>query len=703
MDDDYDNDSVEHEKAEKSKHESGMDEAEFLKTVHELAKAGDDYWQDNREKAEDDLRFLNGEQWDSGVEETRRQDGRPCLTNNVLPVFVDTVLGDQRQNKPQIKINPVSLHQMPVVVADQAEGRISNIAGNADYSYAETMTALVRNIEYQCDAETAYDFAFQAAVESGMGFLRVRSDYLSDDTFDQDIIIEYMLNQFNVTVDPNAKNFVRNDMMWCFINDMMDKESFKRRYPNKLCEAPEGIDDQGGWFSEKTVRVSEYYERKPIDKTILLLSDGQMVSKDKVEPILDELKQQGIRVLRERKVKSYEVWWRKLTYHDVLEGPIKIPCSEIPVIPVFGKMSAIKGKITYRSIIRNSKDAQRMLNYWDSAATESVALAPKAPFIASAEQIEGYTDQWETANTKNYSVLMYKDPTGQGRPPQRAAMAQTPAAEIQLALSANEKIKSTMGIYDASLGNQGNETSGKAIIARQRQGDRGSFAFIDNLSKSIRQVGKILISMIPQIYDADRIIRLKFEDDSEDFVRINQQVFDVQTQKMITFHDLGAAKYDVVVTTGPSYATQRMEAAESMIAFAQAVPDAAKVMGDLIAKVMDWPNADEISKRLRKTLPPQMLSKDELEENQKDAPPTEPTPEQMLAKQDMDVKTQELQVRTQEAQADMVKANAQVELAKLKIAEAQQKIAQANINMTEQVQEAVAQVMAEMIASRGSA
>lgn len=666
----------------------------LLERVRKLVQAGDEYWKENREAAENDLMFLAGEQWPSGVKTERENDGRPCLTNNVLPTFVDTVLGDQRQNKPNIKINPVSLHNS--IQGDQSgNGQVQNMAGTKQYSYAETMTALVKNIEYTCDAESAYDFAFQNAVESGMGFIRVRNDYLSDDSFDQDILIENILNQFSVTIDPSAKNFTRSDAMWCFINDTMVKETFKMKYPDKQCEPPDDFVDEGGWYASNTVKVCEFYEREPVDKTICLMSDGRMMPMDMIEPVIDELQAQGVTIKRQRKVRSYRVWWRKVTAHDLLEGPIEVPCTTIPVIGVFGKMTAIKGRIIYRSIIRNSKDAQRMLNYWDSAATESVALAPRAPFIAAADQIEGFENDWKDANRKNISVLRYNRQVPNESPPMRSQTSSVPAAEITLAMNANEKIKATMGIYDASLGNQGNETSGKAIIARQRQGDRGSFAYIDNLSKAIRQVGKILIEMIPKIYDGERVIRLKFEDDTEDFVTINQTIIDQQTGEQFTIHDIGAAKYDVVVTTGPSYATQRMEAADSMIQFAQAVPNAAGLMGDLIAQVMDWPNADAIAKRLRKSLPPHMLSEEEQRQMEQDggAVQQQPTPEQQ-------VQMQELDVRAKEAQADAVKAESQVQIAQLKVQEAQQKMQQQGLELDEQVRDIVAEVMAEMYAAQ---
>lgn len=682
----------------------------LLSTARERARDGASYWKDNWEAAEDDLKFLGGEQWPSQIRTERELEERPCLVNNVLPTFVDQVLGDQRQNRPAIKVSSTEVTRVQdAETGEDTTLKISNVAGKNDYELAEVFTGLIKNIEYNCDAETEYDIAFQSAVESGMGYLRVRSDYLADDTFEQDLIIECIQNQFSVTIDPNAKKRDKSDMMWCLIDDVMDKEKFKEMYPDAVADPvyEDSVADYGTWFTEKTVRVSEYFTREPVTKEIALLSDGRTFWMEELEPIVDELLEAGISIVRTRKVKTFKTYWRKITGCNVLEGPVEIPVSTIPVIPVWGKSLIIKKKEIFRSIIRHSKDAQRMSNYWDSAATESVALAPKAPFIGSEGHVEGREDEWENANKKNYALLTYV-PQFQGDPgPRRDAPAMVPAAELTLGQSSVEKIKSTMGMYDASLGAMGNETSGRAIIARQRQGDRGSFAFIDNLTKSIRRVGKILVEMIPYIYDTERVVRLKFPDETEDFVKLNEQIFDEESGEWVTIHDLGVQKYDVVVTTGPTFSTQRVEAAEAMIQFAQAVPSAAAVMADLIAQNMDWPGADVIAERLKKIVPPTVLSKDEREKMAEDMPEqTEPTPEQQVQMKEAEADLAESEAKiakasadTAQAQADMVKAQLETEEAQKQLAMIEDMAAGGN-QMAQTVRELVADALAEVMANQ---
>lgn len=681
----------------------------LLCTARKRARDGATYWKDNWEAAEDDLKFLAGEQWPSQVRTERELEQRPCLVNNVLPTFVDQVLGDQRQNRPAIKVSATDVVRVPdSETGEDTTLRISNTTGKTDYELAEVFTGLIKNIEYNCDAETSYDIAFQSAVESGMGYLRVRSDYLADDSFEQDLIIDHIENQFAVTIDPNAKERDRSDMNWCLIDDTMEKEAFKELYPDASADPvnSDSVDDMGTWYSDNSVKISEYFTREPCIKEVALLSDGRSVYMDELEPVVDELIAKGVSIVRTRKVKTYKVFWRKITGLDVLEGPVELPCSTIPVVPVWGKALVIKKKIIFRSIIRHSKDAQRMANYWDSAATEAVALAPKAPFIGSEGHIEGYENQWETANTVNRSVLTYV-PQFQGDPgPRREQPAAIPAAEITLGMNSSEKIKATLGMYDASLGAMGNETSGRAIVARQRQGDRGSFAFIDNLTKAIRRVGKIMVEMIPKIYDTERVVRLKFSDETEDFVKLNEQILDEQTNEWVTINDLNVAKYDVVVTTGPAYSTQRQEAAESLIQFATAVPSAAAVMADLIAQNMDFPGADVMAERLKRIIPPNVLSQKERDAMSEDAPQQEePTPEQQLQMAEFEVKGQEIEADKMKAEADMAKAQTELVKAQLQSAEAQAKLqaiengAAGGDQAYQQVRELVAEAIAELMAN----
>lgn len=656
--------------AKKTTKKDSAAEVKLLETARTRARISIEGWKHNFEKARADIEFLDGQQWPDEVAADRSNKGRPMLTLNKLPQYVDQVLGDQRQNRPAISVHPVQ---------DNASGgdqdKLQNTAGNADYSLAEVYNGLIRNIEYASKAEAHYDTAFQHSVEGGFGWLRVYPKYSDNKSFDQDLCIKAVRNRFSVIADHRATEPDYSDMAYCFIGENVPRSEFNQRWPDASVGDISSTSEESEyswWVNEDNVRVAEYFNRKETMRVLLQLSDQRVVWEDEVKDVLDELERDhNVTVTRTRRVKTYRVEWYKITAFSVLEGPVKLPISTIPVVPVLGKEMTIGDRIHYRGLIRHSKDAQRMHNYWMTAATERVALAPKAPYVGPAEAFEGHEEKWRTANTENHAYLPYNAIPGVDRP-QRDAPPAMPVAEIQLALTGTDEMKETMGLYDASLGAQGNETSGRAILARQRQGDRGTFSYIDNLSRAIARVGKILVDWIPYVYDSERVIRLQFEDGTGDWVRINQTIIDEESKESVLIHDITAGQFDVVVTAGPSYQTQRMEAADSLLQFVNAVPAAGQVIMDKVAENMDWPGAKEIAKRLKKILPAGILDQDEMEEEGIEAP--QATPEQQVAMAESDAKMAQAQADTAKAEADTAKAQADLAMAQAREAEAQLKL-----------------------------
>lgn len=554
-----------------------------------------------REAALEDVRFRAGDQWPEMVRKKRESEGRPCLTFNHLETYIDQVIAAQRQNRPAIKVRPVAASAGMI-----KSNRVRNIAGDRDYDLAQIYEGLIRNIEYNSSAEHAYDTAADHAVGHGFGYIRVSTRYASDDSFDQDIEIKRIPNAFSVYLDPDHKEADGRDAQFAFITEWIEKSEFERRYKQIIPSSFEiGGESSGShWYEGDRIRIAEYFRRAPVKRTLAMLSDGTVIDlgndQSDVNAARKALKDEGRRIVRERVVNSHKVEWLLLSGAGVLEGPKTWPGKFIPVVPVYGKELNVDGKTTYRGVIRHAKDAQRNYNYWQSTATELVALSPKTPFIGGEKAFDGYEDIWKTANVENHAYLPVNEETK--LPPQRQPGPEMPAGVLERIQAARQDEMQTIGIFQASLGEQGNETTGRAILARQRKGDLASFVFSDNLARAVEQVGRILIDLIPRVYDAERVIRLRNDDDSEDYIRINFKA----GNKL--YHDLAAAKYDVVVKVGPSYSTQRMEAVEAMIQMTQVNPALWNVIGDLIVLNMDWPLADDMAKRLKKLVPTEILS-----------------------------------------------------------------------------------------------
>ena len=571
---------------------------------------------ESREDEVDDLKFYAGSpdnhwQWPADVLATRGAvqgqtiNARPTLTINKLPQHVHQVTNDQRQNRPSGKVIP----------ADD----------KGDIEVADIYNGMVRHIQYISDADVAYDTACENQVAYGEGYIRILTEYCDEHTFDQDLKIGRVRNSFSVYMDPLIQDPCGSDARWCFITEDIPKEEYERMYPDA---APIttlmslGVGDQSisQWLNDDTIRIAEYFYYD-ITKKTLNLYPGNITA---IEGSREDAYMRTLhpKPLKSRETEFKQVKWCKINGYEILEES-DWAGKWIPVIRVVGNEFEVDGRLYVSGLVRNAKDAQRMYNYWVSQEAEMLALAPKAPFIGYGGQFEGYENQWKTANTTNWPYLeVNPDVTdGQGNMLPLPARAQPPMASsglLQAKAGASEDIKSSTGQYNASLGMGSNERSGKAILARQREGDVGTYHYVDNLARAVRHVTRQLVDLIPKIYDTERIARIVGEDGEVDNVKINpaqpeavKKIVNPETGALIEkIYNPGVGKYDVVVTTGPGYATKRQEALEAMAQLLQGNPQLWSVAGDLFVKNMDWPGAQEMAKRFAKTIDPKVLADD---------------------------------------------------------------------------------------------
>ena len=562
---------------------------DILKDAREAFDLAREHEAENRREALDDIRFARlGEQWPDKVRKDRELDGRPCLTINRLPAFIRQVVNDARQNKPAISCHPVD--------------------DGADPETAEIFNGLIRNIEQSSDAEVAYDTALDFAVTGGFGYFRINTRYAADDGFDQDIAVERVANPFSIYGDPEGTAADSSDWNTAFVVDSLPRAAFEARW--KGADAVDWSGDEPGLAkgvgsSGERVAVAEYWRRERVTRTILALSDGQVVEEAVYRARKTMFDALGVKVVgRPRQAASHRVTQRILSGAQVLET-VDWAGRFIPIVPVYGEELMIDGRRRLRSLVRDAKDPQRMFNYWRTTSTELVALAPKAPFIGRTGAFETDSAKWATANTQSHAYIEYDGP----EPPMRQGFAGVPAGALQEAMNASDDMKSIMGLHDASLGARSNETSGRAIMARQREGDVSTFHYIDNLSRAIRHAGRILIDLIPKVYGTSRVVRVLGPDGSARSVGVGSAGAGADPagplRKVEKIYDLAAGKYDLTVRSGPSFTSRREEAATQMIELIRAYPAAAPVVGDLLARNLDWPGADVIAGRLAALVPPQ--------------------------------------------------------------------------------------------------
>lgn len=660
--------------------DDSTDEATVVQEARDRLKEAVDAWSTNHALAETDIDMRSGDQWDADVVRQRRQDQRPTLTFNRLETYVQQVVGNQRQNRPGIHVAPADLELDEEIPGQEGEEQ-------ATYRTSDVLEGLVRQIEYQSRAGAAYDTAFDHAVGNGFGYFRVVTDYADDTSFEQEIRIKRIRNPFAVYMDPAAETVTYEDATYAFISDWLSEDEFKNLYPNTETseDLPEGRGfDRALWWVDGKVRIVEYFRKVPREKTIALVQSVDPETglvrvdtvnlgdkREDVQAARAQIAETGGRIVRERQVQHHKVEWRLLNGSTTLEGPVEFPSKYIPIIPVWGRELIVDGETIYQSLIRHSHDAQKNYNYWRSAMTELVALAPKAPWVGEAGAFAGFEEYWRTANIKNWSFLPYADGKA---PPQRPLRSDIPQGATQEAQSADYDMMATIGMFESSRGEASNERSGRAIEARREAGDVGTYVFTDNLNKAVEHCGRVILDMVPRVYDTERILRIRNEDGEGDFVRVN---IDTPEGRI---YDITRGHFDVTVKAGPSYQSQREEFVQSLWDASRANPALWQVAGDLLIKNMDWPGAQEIAERLKKTIPAQILADDPSE-----IPQQPPTPEQQA-----EMATAEAKIAT--AEATTVKAQSEIEREGLKTEQERQQTQQDAFEKQTEIYQMLAQL-----------
>jgi hypothetical protein len=558
------------------------DQADVVARVKERLGRAEAFMAENRRAWLEDVKFsCADDQWTPEAKRMRGED-RPALTFNRLNGIVKQIIGDYRQNKLSIKILPAD--------------------GDASEESAELIAGLIRNIEAQSNADMAYVTALDHAVRGGFGYFRVVPRYAADDVFEQDLVILPVHNPLTVHFDPSARLVTREDAEWCIITDRLPRDQFRRLYPEAKAE---GFDTAAGdgWADGDEFRVAEEYEKEYHTGRLVAFSNGMTVPVES-DAEVRAMERLGFRVVREREAQRTRIRWRKVTAAQVLEERV-YDARYIPVIPVLGEEVNVEGKVYTRSAIFYSKDAQRCENYSYSTAIESLALQPRAPWLLTPTQVQGHEDQWEKANVTPQPYLLYNVDPEAGKP-DRVNPPGTPVGEISMAVNASDLIKATSGIYDASLGARSNETSGKAIVARQQQGANSTFLFPDNLKEAIQHGGKVVVDYLRTTHDTERVVRVLGLEGNAELRTINERRYDPLTGVTEILNSVTTGKYDVIVEAGPAFANRKAEAVNGMLQFMQAMPAQGALVADLAVEHMDWPGADKFAERLRRALPPQL-------------------------------------------------------------------------------------------------
>lgn len=629
----------------------------------------------------DDIKFSGLlEQWPENIKRIREADpqgARPCLVVDKVNQYKNQIINNMRQMRPSIKARPVD--------------------DSGDIEVAEVYQGIIRHIEDASKADIAYDWAGEGAVTSGLGYFQITNEYV-DDSFQQEIRIARIRNRFSCYADPNSKEPDGSDAQEFLITEKVNRKIFESKYPNVELSEWNSSTGDGDWFDEDSIRIAEYFYIEKTKATICLLEDGNSMYKDEYEegnaksgnvddPESNEAAEsdsmegyeaeQKPRIIKERSTFKITVKWCKLTGSEILEEAI-IPGKYIPVIPVIGIETDVDGKRYLRGVVRGVKDAQRMYNYNRSMMVESMNLSVKAPFIGFTGQFKTSGDKWASANRVNYAYLEADPVTVNGNLaplPQRQSFAGVPTGLLQDIETSEHDIQAALGMYQSSIGQDGNAKSGRAMNAQAKQGDMATFMFPDNQSKSIRHAGRVLLGMIPVIYDTAQVVRILGNDGTVNYASIDPDQKEAVTKQqqpdgsIKKIYNLGVGKYDVTISVGASFATKRQEGADFITQLVQTSPDLMPIVGDLLFKSMDMPYSEEIAERMKKMMPPQL----------QDDPNDDSSPEVQQIKQQAGQQMQQLTQQLDQAHQAMQGADQEAKGLMQQVQQAQMKLAQSSL------------------------
>lgn len=583
--------------------EGFSDQEAFLKDMRETYQLDLQNDKENREEAVEDKKFAAGEQWDPVVLQYRT--GLPCLVYNQVPQFTAQLVGDWRQNRNGVKVVP---------------------AENGDVDVASVRGDLIRSIEYKSRADRVYDNAFESMVVCGDGAFQICVDYANEDVFDQDICIKPIDDCLAVVWDRMSIDPTARDANHCFVDEIMPRKEFHNLWPDtpldELSDSEKKDLSADGWYESDKIRITAYWRMLIRDRLLVMFEDNSI---HQVDDNIEQLIEQHGKPIKSRVAPCRYAQMHLCTGFNILAGPFEYKLSRLPVIRMSGRVTNVDGRRIRYGLVRWMKDPVRMRNFWRSVAAEQLGYAPKAQWLATESAVDGIEEDFRKAHLSRDPLLKVNDGAVIGQDIQRIQPPPIEAALLNEAAVSTQDMKDVTGIHDASLGIQSNETSGRAIMARQREGDIASMTFYDNGNDAIAEGGDVINQLLGQIYDATRIVRLIGQDESVRLLRINDP-FDPSSP------DLAVGNYDVAMTTGPSYTTRRVEAADSMMQAVQVWPQLMQVAGDLIAKAQNWDGAQELADRLRKTIPPQLLEgeKDENGQPIQSGPQIPPEIQQMI-------------------------------------------------------------------------
>lgn len=576
--------------------------AEIIDECKERLRLGEEAERENRQEGEYDLKFADGDQWEERIEQERSADQRPCLTINITDAVVRRVINACRENRPRLVVHPVS---------------------DADVTDAKVREGLIRHIQYSSNSDYATDTAVEGAIRAGWGYFGIDWDYTAPDSFDRELKFVSFPNQFSCYRDPASIMPDGSDMNWFIETTWKHKNDYQAQFG---ALDPDGfpwvnrVDNISNWLTKEQIRVAKYWRVQHVRDELLRMSDGDVILRSDL-PRKSIVRGMQLSIVERRPTVRKQIQCFLLTAKKVLQAE-DVPGRWIPRFPVYGRALNLNGATRLKGLVRDLRDPARMYNYAQTAKTETYALQPKAPWMGAEGFMEGHEAAWRDANRKPIVALEYKpirnEDGSYNPPPQRQEPPQPNAGFAEWGESTRSDFLMVAGMpNDPGQDARGEVVSGVALRKRQGLADISHFDFYDNLTRTMRHAGRVLLDRMPSTYTGQQVVRIVKEDGTADTVTLNeQQQGDGPIAKVL--NDMTKGDFDCVVDTGPAYQTKREESSEALIELLGTPlgETVAKTSGDLVVRAMDFPNADSVADRIEAVTPAAQMS-----DKFKDLPP----------------------------------------------------------------------------------
>lgn len=649
-----------------------MKDSEIIEQADNHLAYSVNYFNGMQQEMEEARKFARGEHWDAEAEKIYKQQKRIMLTIDRINPRIETLIGEQREARPRITVKGI-----PAIL--EAGSNEYRSVGKKAYSIAQVLEGMIKGIEVESGAASAYDTAYEHALQGGLGAWRILTGF-DVDGFNQHITIERIANPRSIYLDPDALGYNNTrSANFAIITSEISDDLYEQTYGEKPA-----VDVDSAWYSGDGQKIIEYFwiEKKKVKRW--LLSDNRVIDAD--DELEDDLKEQGVYIVDRRTVEVPQCMWVTLSYNKIIEKPREFPSRFIPIIPVFGReLLDGTGKLFYRGIIHRAKDAQRAYNFARTQAAETNALQPKAPFIIEERQVSGYQSMWSTANTELHSYLPYKA-VENAPPPKREPPAQANQAAVIEAQQAEDDINATTGISKARQGQAPQDASGRAIEIRSDEAAGATYLYYDNLLRSLKKTGVILCDMIPRVYDTQRIVSIIGNDDATDYVQLHIPYMDEKTNEKKKLNDWAAMRYSIDISTGAATKVKKRQLVETLERILVAAPNLWNVVGDLLFRNLDVPGAEALAERMEKMIPAEISGEQK------------PLSSEQIQKLVMDaVNNYGLQIDEFKAQTERTAKEEKAEIDKLKVLIEASKMEKMESSQQSDSEDIMAQQLAQMI------